>query len=128
MFSAVDSCDCIIVFSMFILLLCVLILFPCVFAVQIEANSVSRTVQGIVPANGTEPPLKHGLKTICSNLCCLSHLPCSIFLLTSVRTQNHLQCRRRELILDSWLLDPGDVTSNSKSTPVQFGSSSWCAA
>lgn len=38
MFSSVDSCNCIIVFSMFILLLDVLILFPCVFAVQTEAD------------------------------------------------------------------------------------------
>lgn len=38
MFSSVDSGNCIIVFSMFILFLYVLILFPCLFAVQIEAN------------------------------------------------------------------------------------------
>lgn len=38
MFSGVDSCNCIIVFSVFILLLDVLVLFPSVFAVQTEAD------------------------------------------------------------------------------------------
>lgn len=42
-----------------------------------------------------------------------------IFLLTSARTQKHLHCRR-ELILDSCLLDPGGVTGNSKSTSVSL--------
>lgn len=60
--------------------------------------------QGTVLANGSEPPLKHGFKNICSNLCCLSHLPYSLFLLTSARSQKHLRSRRREPILDSWTL------------------------
>lgn len=69
------------------------------------------------------------LKTICSKPCCLTDFPCRLFLLTSARTQkNHknknkkttniyLQCKRMELILGSWLLDPEGVTE--KSTPVQ---------
>lgn len=65
--------------------------------------------------------LKNGFrKPICSKFC-LSDLPRSVFLLSLARTQStYLQCRRRDLILDSCLLDLGGVPG--KVTHVHYGS------
>lgn len=75
----VDSCNCIIVFSMFILFLYVLILFSLHVCSSDWSYCVSKTRQEMVLANGTEPPLKNGFKNVRSKLCCLSDLHCSLW-------------------------------------------------